>query len=261
MNSSPFGDLAALRELPVPDMKPVRARLRGSRRRPPDPADPRNGEPLVDIADLGISGANYYAGTRNPPYYHAAPGAIAQVLVRQGVGRLLRQVNARLASVALELFLFDGWRPTAVQAYFHDRWLPGELRRKGVPEAALRREVGKYWAAPSTDPAAPAPHNTGGAVDLTLRWKDTGEPLWMGCLFDDASAVANLDHMEKRLARGGAMAFSDEEARANRRLLFHLMTGAGFAPNPFEWWHYGYGERMWAQLNRAPRAFYGPTRP
>ena len=57
------------------------------------------------------------------------------------------------------------------------------------------------------------------------------------------------------------MAFSDEEARANRRLLHHLMTQAGFAPNPYEWWHFGYGERVWAQLNRAPFAFYGPARP
>ena len=263
MNSSPFGDLAALRETPVPDMKPVRARLKGSRRPPPDPADPRFNESLVDIADLGVAGANYYAHRRNPPYYHAAPGAISRVLVREGVGRLLIQVNARLAPAGLELFLFDGWRPTEVQAYFHDQWLPGEMRRRlpDMPERLLQKEVGKYWAAPSDDPTAPAPHNTGGAVDLTLRWKDTGEPLWMGSLFDDASAVAGLDFMEKKLARGGVMAFSDEEARANRRLLCHLMTGAGFALNPFEWWHYGYGERMWAQLNHAPHAFYGPARP
>lgn len=259
--TSPFGDLAALRDLPIPDLRPVRARLKGSKRPPPDPADPRDAEPLVDVADLGIAGASYYAHDRNPPYYRAAPGAIPAVLVREGVARLLLAVNARLAPAGLELFLYDGWRPTQVQAYFHDVWLPAELRRKGVPEPALPREVGKYWAAPSDDPLAPAPHNTGGAVDLTLRWRDTGEALWMGCLFDDASAVANLDHMERRLARGGAMAFSDEEARANRRLLYHLMTGAGFAPNPFEWWHYGYGERMWAQLGRHAHAFYGPARP
>jgi D-alanyl-D-alanine dipeptidase len=263
MSTSPFGDLAVLRQTPVPDMKPVRARLRSPRRPPPDPADARFNEPLVNIAELGVSGASYYAGSRNPPYYHPAPGAVAEVLVREGVGRLLTQVNARIAPVGLELFLFDGWRPTEVQAYFHDQWLPAEMRRRlpDLAERHLRREVGKYWAAPSTDPAAPAPHNTGGAVDLTLRWRDTGEALWMGSLFDDASAVANLDHFEKRLAGPSRMAFSDEEARANRRLLCHLMTGVGFALNPFEWWHYGYGERMWAQLNRAPFAFYGPTRP
>lgn len=263
MNSSPFGDLAALRETPVPDMKPVRARLKGARRPPPDPHAPRFGEPLVNIADLGVSGISYYAGNRNPPYYHPAPGAIARVLVREGVGRLLTRVNARVAPAGLELFVFDGWRPTAVQAYFHDQWLPGEMRRRlpDMPESRLRREVGKYWAAPSTDETAPAPHNTGGAVDLTLRWKDTGEALWMGSLFDDASAVASLDHFEKRLAGPGRMAFSDEEARANRRLLYHLMTQAGFAPNPFEWWHYGYGERMWAQITGEAFALYGPTAP
>ena len=263
MNRSPFGDLAVLRETPVPDMNPVRARLRRPRRPPPNPDDPRFNEPLVDIAGLGVEGASFYAGSRNPPYYHPAPGAITRVLVREGVGRLLIEVNARLAPVGLELFVFDGWRPTEVQAYFHDQWLPGEIRRRlpDLPESRLQREVGKYWAAPTTDPAAPAPHNTGGAVDLTLRWADSREPLWMGSLFDDASAVANLDFFEKRLAGPSRMAFSDEEARANRRLLHHLMTQAGFAPNPYEWWHFGYGERVWAQLNRAPFAFYGPARP
>lgn len=264
MNISPFGDLAVLRETPVADMKPVRARLRLARRPPPDPADPRFNEPLVNIRDLGVAGASYYAGDRNPPYYHPAPGAITAVLVREGVGRLLVQVNARVAPAGLELFVFDGWRPRAVQAYFHDQWLPGEMRRRlpDLPERDLRREVGKYWAAPSDDPAAPAPHNTGGAVDLTLRWKDTGEALWMGSLFDDASAVANLDHYEKKLAgKPSHMAFSDEEARANRRLLHHLMTQAGFAPNPYEWWHFGYGERAWAMLGRHANAFYGPALP
>lgn len=263
MNSSPFGALAVLRETPVPDMKPVRARLRGARRPTPDPADPRFNEPLVDIADVGVAGTSFYAGYRNPPYYHPAPGAVTQVLVRESVGRLLAEVNARVAPVGLELFVFDGWRPTAVQAYFHDTWLPEEMRRRlpDMPEHLLQREVGKYWAAPSDDPSAPAPHNTGGAVDLTLRWADTGEALWMGCLFDDASAVANLDHFEKRLRGPSRMAFSDEEARANRRLLHHLMTQAGFAPNPYEWWHFGYGERMWAQLGRHPHAAYGPARP
>jgi D-alanyl-D-alanine dipeptidase len=263
MNSGPFGDLAVLRETPVPDLKAVRARLRDPRRPSPDPDAPEFSEPLVNIEALGVSGASYYAGSRNPPYYHPAPGAVSEVLVREGVGRLLMAVNTRLAPVGLEVFVFDGWRPTAVQAYFHDQWLPGEMRRRlpGLPGQALQREVGKYWAAPSDDPARPAPHNTGGAVDLTLRWKDSGEQLWMGSLFDDASAVAGLDFMEKKLARGGVMAFSDEEARANRRLLCHLMTAAGFALNPFEWWHYGYGERMWAQLGRRPFALYGPARP
>jgi len=263
MNISPFGDLAVLRETPLPDMKPVRARLRRPQRPAPNPDDPRFDEPLVDIVDLGISGASYYAGHRNPPYSHPAPGAISQVLVRAGVGRLLTAVNARIARVGLELFVFDGWRPIGVQAYFHDRWLPDEIRRRlpELPEPQLQREVDKYWAAPSDDPTSPAPHNTGGAVDLTLRWKDTGEALWMGSLFDDASAVANLDHFEKRLAGPSRMAFSDEEAGANRRLLHHLMTQAGFAPNPYEWWHFGYGERVCATLNRAPFAFYGPARP
>ena len=36
---------------------------------------------------------------------------------------------ARLGQAGLELYLFDAWRPRAVQAYFHDVWMPQELQR------------------------------------------------------------------------------------------------------------------------------------
>ena len=47
----------------------------------------------------------------------------------------------------------------------------------------------------SADENSPAPHATGAAVDLTLKWKD-GETLWMGSLFDDVTRLANRDRFE-----------------------------------------------------------------
>jgi len=86
-------------------------------------------------------------------------------------------VNARAGGIGLELFLFDAWRPRAVQAYFHDVWMPRELKRRnpGLAGEALTEEVERYWAAPSDSADSPAPHATAAAVDLTLHWKD-GEP-------------------------------------------------------------------------------------
>ena len=51
--------------------------------------------------------------------------------------------------------------------------------------------------------------------------------------------------------------FSDEEARANRRLLHWLMVEEGFAGHPDEWWHFSWGDQMWAALTGAPAAHYG----
>ena len=151
----------------------------------------------------------------------------------------------------LELFLFDAWRPRAVQAYFHDEWMPRELKRRdpSLSGAALTEEVERYWAAPSEDSASPAPHATGAAVDLTLRWKG-GEQLWMGSLFDDVTMLAHRDRFEQPDAEN--FSFSDQEACANRRLLHWLMAQEGFAGHPDEWWHFSWGDQMWAALTAAP---------
>ena len=57
------------------------------------------------------------------------------------------------------------------------------------------------------------------------------------------------------------MSFSNEEARANRRMLYWLMIEAGFTNHPDEWWHYSYGDQMWAKLSNKPAAFYGAAEP
>ena len=121
-------------------------------------------------------------------------------------------------------------------------------------EAELAAEVTNYWAAPSTGAEAPSPHSTGGAVDLTLRWRG-GDPLWMGSLFDDASPLAHTARFEAETDEA-AFSFSNEEARANRRLLYWLMVENGFASNPSEWWHFSFGDQMWAKLRNEPEALY-----
>ena len=258
LKSPVFGPLAGLREKPIPDQGPTRARHEGFRRHPIDRLGPHGNEPLVDLKTCAIAGENYYHTTRNPPYWGRIEGSVPSLLLRARVAQKLQAVNAQLAAADLELFVFDAWRPRAVQVYFHDVWMPAELRRRdpSLSGAALLRDVELYWAAPTTDPGSPAPHATGGAVDLTLRWRG-GEQLWMGSIFDDATAIAHRDHYERN--RDSAPAFSDEEARANRRLLHWVMTAEGFAGHPYEWWHFSWGDQLWAALAGVP-AHYGPAR-
>ncbi|MEZ5957343.1 MAG: M15 family metallopeptidase [Hyphomonadaceae bacterium] len=249
-----FGSLAALRDRPIPP--PPEHRARGYRELPIAFEGAANKESLVTLGDYGVSGDNFYAQSRNPPYYAVIPGSIKTLLLRQGVTERLGGVNERLAEAQLELFVFDAWRPQAVQAYFHDRWLPAELRKRKphLSDAELAAEVANYWAAPSTSADAPSPHSTGGAVDLTIRWQNS-DPLWMGSLFDDASPLAHTDRFETK-TDDAAFSFSNEEARANRRLLYWLMVEAGFASNPSEWWHFSFGDQMWAKLRNEPQALY-----
>jgi zinc D-Ala-D-Ala dipeptidase len=216
----------------------------------------------VEAREVGLKGQNFYASDRNPPYWRQIEGAVEQLWLRKSVAEKLLRVNARAGAAGLELFLFDAWRPRAVQAYFHDVWMPRELARRDpqLKGAALIEEVERYWAAPSGAAELPAPHATAAAVDLTLRWKSGGrwkedEPLWMGSLFDDVTALAHRDRFEQLDAEN--FSFSDQEARANRRLLHWLMVEEDFAGHPDEWWHFSWGDQMWAALTGAPAAHYG----
>ena len=251
-----FGSLEDLRSRPIDDLAAARARREGYRAHPIARSNTYYSEALADVRDRAIAGENYYWMQRNPPYWRRIDGAVPDLKVRLSVAARLARVNARLAEAGLELFVFDAWRPRAVQAYFHDVWMPGELKRRdpSLSGAALTAEVERYWAAPSIDENSPAPHATGAAVDLTLRWTG-GDALWMGSIFDDATALAHRDRFEN--LSDAALSFSDEEARANRRLLHWVMSEEGFAGHPDEWWHFSWGDQMWAALTGKAAAHYG----
>jgi D-alanyl-D-alanine dipeptidase len=252
-----FGALEELRNRPLGDQGEARRRRQGFRSRIPITRDNALfAEGVVEARDCGLAGENFYASARNPPYWQRVEGATDRLWLRTTVADMLLKVNARAGEAGLELFLFDAWRPRAVQAYFHDIWMPQELQRRdpGLTGAALMEEVQRYWSAPSDDAGSPAPHATAAAVDLTLRWKD-GEMLWMGSLFDDVTALANRDRFENLAPEN--FSFSDQEARANRRLLHWLMVEEGFAGHPDEWWHFSWGDQLWAALTGAAAAHYG----
>jgi zinc D-Ala-D-Ala dipeptidase len=254
---SAFGPLQELRERPIGDQAPARAARKGFRTRIAIARDNQLfGESVIEARDAGLAGQNFYASDRNPPYWHRVEGATDRLWLRQSVAGKLARVNARAGAAGLELFLFDAWRPREVQAYFHDVWMPRELQRRdpALNGAALTEEVERYWAAPSDSAESPAPHATAAAVDLTLRWKK-GDPLWMGSLFDDVTALANRDRFEN--LSSGNFSFSDQEAQANRRLLHWLMVEEGFAGHPDEWWHFSWGDPMWAALTDVRVAHYG----
>ena len=254
---SVFGTLQSLRDRPLGDQAPARAARKGFRQRIVLARDNRLfGEAVVEARDWSLKGENFYASDRNPPYWQRVEGATDRLWLRRSVAEKLARVNGRAGEAGLELFLFDAWRPREVQAYFHDVWMPRALaaRDPSLTGAALTEEVERYWAAPSDSADSPAPHATASAVDLTLRWKG-GEQLWMGSLFDDVTALAHRDRFEKLDAEN--FSFSDQEARANRRLLHWLMVEEGFAGHPDEWWHFSWGDQMWAALTGAPAAHYG----
>ncbi|MFN7679193.1 MAG: M15 family metallopeptidase [Cyanobacteriota bacterium] len=159
------------------------------------------------------------------------------------------------------LAIFDAWRPVAVQRFMVAHATAEACRERGLDPGgsgpawdAVRREVGFFWAPPSEDPATPPPHSTGAAVDLTLA-DASGQPLDMGGAIDAIGPISHPLHHAAAALRDP----HGEPARWHRRrlLLMDAMGGAGFAQHPGEWWHFSYGDQLWAWRSGQPQAFYG----
>lgn len=88
-------------------------------------------------------------------------------------------------------------------------------------------------------------HQTGGAVDLSLCDKD-GKEIDMGTQYRE------FNPKTPTRCKG----LSCEQQR-NRVILLKAMQSAGFVNYPAEWWHYSYGDRMWAAYSNLRTAIYG----
>lgn len=250
------------RNAPIPPMSEFRERRHDARAYPIFLESEENKEKACDARAYGIAGDNYYHRTDNPPYYHAAPGSIPELYVREGVLKRLLRANAILVSLGAELYLFDTYRPVEVQNYFHDVWVPKYLREQHPEwsEEKITDETGKYWAsgAPTIDaidPLSPPPHATGGVCDLTLRDLATKKLFNMGTDFDEVREISFADHFEN-LAKERPLSPDEVEAKFNRRILYWVMDEVGMTVNPNEWWHFGYGDQLSAKVSGAPAAVY-----
>lgn len=216
-------------------------------------------EPLVPLPPLLF---------RLEPHPYASLGApygenVCPFRLRQGVVQRLLDAQALLQQQqpTWRLAIFDAWRPVAVQRFMLAHATAQLCRERGVdPESsgpdweAVREEVGCFWAPPSEDPATPPPHSTGAAVDLSLA-NNLGALLEMGGAIDAIGPISHpLHHAQAAAAdpRGEAASW-----HRRRLLLAEVMQQAGFAQHPQEWWHFSYGDQLWAWRTGHAQAIYG----
>ena len=190
------------------------------------------------------------------PAYHrlGVPNAIAECYARSEVFERLLEVT-RLLPAGTRLVILDAWRPFAVQQYLYES-LSDALNEyyPDADNAQLEHLTRQYVSPPSTNRTAPSPHLTGGAVDVTLCDAE-GRFLDMGTEFDEASplsSTAAFELIEQPNTRQTLV-------RKNRRILYNAMLAAGFSNLPSEWWHYDFGDQLWAWSCSQPQAIYGPS--
>lgn len=255
------------------------------------------GEPLVPLGAFSnfpqIATDSIYVGERSSSPYPCAnlQNSMFTIFVREGVAKRLAKA-AELLPPRYMLLVWDAYRPLGVQQALFDYYV-GVLEDRGIPHNQAIIDAQRFVSIPSEDPTKPPPHNTGGAVDLTIicfsetEWREMERlkkivqipetsknwqqiyiaemerqklirevslPLEMGTVFDGV----RLETATRFYEEIDAVQLTEKEQHylANRRLLWSVMTAAGFSNYPEEWWHFDFGNQFDA-ARTGQQAVYG----
>ncbi len=180
--------------------------------------------------------------------------------LREGVVSRLLRANNYLQTIHnnYSLILYDTWRPIEVQSYMFYLAFESECNKRGLKiqsnemrfHTEIIKEVEKFWAYPSFDDKCPPPHSTGGAIDLAIV-DSSGKLIDMGCEIDTLDISASPDFYKDR---------NTKESRIwddRRNLLKEVMLKYEFVQHPNEWWHFSYGDQLWAWTVENKNALYG----
>ena len=219
--------------------------------------------PIEENKDKLISIPSCFRFFSPHPYYElGAPykGKTDIWKLREQVVKRLIKVNdfLKLKNNNLSLLIYDSWRPIEVQKFMFNRAFSLECKRLNIHASekdmeqysSLQKNVEKFWAYPSSDERCPPPHSTGGALDITLA-DNYGNILDMGSNIDQMDDKSKPDFYNN-LKKPAAIIWNER-----RNLLKEIMTEFDFVQHPNEWWHFSYGDQLWAWKNKKPHALYG----
>lgn len=216
----------------------------------------------------------------DPQYYKMGFSDTEVMKLRRAVIEKLREAKRKLNSISgyenWNIKIWDGFRTVETQRILYFNYWNFLLNRhRDWDDTQIRAKVETFVAPPSADPLQPAPHNTGGTVDLTLVDGD-GNEIPMGTAFDEFNKRSFTDHfvsgrddisgMEDSTAPdillepARVMEYSVVDCQKfhrNRMFLKELMESVGFTNYPDEWWDYSFGNQKWAAMKGKTKAFYG----
>ena len=215
-------------------------------------------EPLVAIASNIITIDPHPYMSLGAPYGDRSP-----FWVRQGILERLQKSQAYLQTIRpnYQIAIFDAYRPIPVQQFMVNYSFAQLAESKGLEVNSLSEEqknsliaeVMKFWAIPSHDPKMPPPHSTGAAIDVTF-YRNHAEgviPVNMGSPIDEISDRSLPDYFAS-FRNAQAVEF-----HRDRELLNEVMNHSGLVRHPNEWWHFSYGDQLWAWISNEKTAIYG----
>lgn len=147
--------------------------------------------------------------------------------------------------------IYEGLRSLNVQKILFDEHLNNlKLRSSNTSEEELFNEASLLIAPVSFFKGTPniPPHSTGGAVDLEIIDLN-------GSLIDFGMAIKDWYKVDPDICETYSQNISDEVFQ-NRKILLDIMYEHEFVNYPREWWHFSYGDRLWAFLREKKEAIY-----
>jgi len=218
--------------------------------------------PIKENGDKLIAIPSFLNFLDTHPYFHlGAPykdKTSIWKLREEVVNRLIKVNDYLISKSSFNLLIYDSWRPLEVQEFMFKRACLLECEKSDIDISfeniksypSILKKVEKFWAYPSYDTRCPPPHSTGGALDVCLSDKG-GNLVEMGSKVDQMDETSNPDFYKK---------IKNKEAiiwNSRRNLLKQIMNKFGFAQHPNEWWHFSYGDQLWAWKNKKANALYG----
>lgn len=182
-----------------------------------------------------------------PIYFeHNIAHAIDACVARQSVIEKLQQA-ADLLPDHLGIVVLDAWRSSEVQQAVQDE--VGDIINLKYAHLSTieKQKILSQFVAPVRSDFI-SPHLTGGSVDITLFERESGKWLDMGAEFDEPTERSYTHFYEDQL---------EHPACNNRRVLYSVMTQVGFSNLATEWWHFDYGNPLWAYHYQQNHAIYG----
>ncbi len=141
--------------------------------------------------------------------------------------------------------IYEGYRPKSDQFKLWDGIVA--KNKKQYPDIDINSEdfialCDKFVANPHRQGSG---HQSGAAIDISLT-DDEGQEYDMGGEVRGFDNTAEFDCND-----------ISEQAKQNRKILRKALSKVGFTNYPSEWWHYSFGDILWAKLNGVNIAIFG----
>ena len=210
-------------------------------------------EKLIEIPSRFLRFSPHPYEKLNAPYDGKSP-----FFLREGLVSRLEKAQERLSSLkhGHRLKIFDAYRPLSVQRFMieYDTNRISLERFSAIFEELsvehkkeVQDTISHFWSPIGENiKLSPPPHSTGGALDLSIVDAD-GVELDMGTDIDELVDASESVYYEN----------TQTLYQKNRELLLEVMEYAGFVQLPTEWWHFSYGDQIWAVATNSINAKYG----